>query len=93
MAHGAMIEDESWWLVVGNVKKGTLAAIKRITLGRKSKVKLEFQAPPEAGKADFTLFFMCDSYLGCDQEYEFSIDVKEADDDSDEEDSGDEEMD
>jgi len=81
-------KDEAWWLVVGDVKKGTLAAIKRVTLGRKSKVKLEFQAPADAGKADYTLFFMCDSYLGCDQEYEFSLDVKEAADDSEEESGG-----
>jgi pre-mRNA-splicing helicase BRR2 len=81
-------KDEAWWLVVGDVKKGTLAAIKRVTLGRKSKVKLEFQAPADAGKVDYTLFFMCDSYLGCDQEYEFSLDVKEAEDESEEEEEG-----
>lgn len=28
-----------------------------------------------------TLFFMCDSYLGCDQEYEFDLEVKSADSD------------
>jgi pre-mRNA-splicing helicase BRR2 len=26
---------------------------------------------------------MCDSYLGCDQEYEFTLDVKEGEDESD----------
>jgi pre-mRNA-splicing helicase BRR2 len=76
-------KEEAWWLVVGDTKRGTLSAIKRVTLGRKSKVKLEFSAPAEAGKAEYTLFFMCDSYLGCDQEYEFALDVKEAEDDSD----------
>jgi pre-mRNA-splicing helicase BRR2 len=40
---------------------------------------LEFAAPEEAGKAEYTLFFMCDSYLGCDQEYGIEFDVKEGD--------------
>ena len=65
--------------MVGDANKGTLAAIKRVTLGRKSKVRLEFAAPEEAGKAEYTLFFMCDSYLGCDQEYGIEFDVKEGD--------------
>ena len=76
-------KEEAWWLVVGDVKKGTLHAIKRITLGKKQKVKLEFAAPEQVGKADLTLYFMCDSYLGCDQEYEFTLDVKEGEDESD----------
>ena len=71
-------DSESWWLVVGDAKKGTLSAIKRVNLGRKQKVKLEFQAPSEPGNVDYTLFFMCDSYLGCDQEYEFSLNLQEA---------------
>jgi pre-mRNA-splicing helicase BRR2 len=79
-------DSESWWLVVGDVKKGTLSAIKRVNLGRKQKVKLEFQAPSDPGNVEYTLFFMCDSYLGCDQEYEFSVDVKPAA--SDDEESG-----
>ena len=41
-------------------------------------IKLDFIAPSELGEKKYTLYFMCDSYLGCDQEYEFTIDVKEA---------------
>ena len=78
-------KEESWWLVVGDAKKGTLAAIKRVSLGRKSKVKLEFQAPSDPGKVEYTLFFMCDSYLGCDQEYSVELDVKEGDGEDDSE--------
>ena len=37
-------------------------------------------------KHDLMLYFMCDSYLGCDQEYEITLDVKEAEDDSDDDD-------
>ncbi|KAL2892261.1 DExH-box ATP-dependent RNA helicase DExH12 [Bienertia sinuspersici] len=71
-------KEEGWWLVVGDTKSNQLLAIKRITLQRKSKVKLDFVAPPEVRKKTYTLYYMCDSYLGCDQEYNFTLDVKEA---------------
>ncbi|CAN0921129.1 DExH-box ATP-dependent RNA helicase DExH12 [Linum grandiflorum] len=68
-------KEEGWWLVVGDTKTNQLLAIKRVSLQRKLKVKLEFAAPAEAGKKSYTLYFMCDSYLGCDQEYGFTVDV------------------
>ncbi|KAL3845926.1 hypothetical protein ACJIZ3_003329 [Penstemon smallii] len=71
-------KEEGWWLVVGDTKTNQLLAIKRVTLQRNSRVKLDFTAPAEAGKKTYTLYFMCDSYLGCDQEYTFTVDVKEA---------------
>lgn len=79
------VKEEGWWLVVGDIKTNQLLAIKRVTLQRKSKVRLDFDAPAEAGRKTYTLYFMSDSYLGCDQEYSFTIDVKEA---APEEDSG-----
>ena len=51
-------------------------AIKRLTLQQKAKVKLNFTAPA-AGKHKVKLFFMCDSYIGCDQEYELDLNVKQ----------------
>jgi len=30
-----------------------------------------------SGTHDYLLYFMCDSYMGCDQEYKFSIDVSD----------------
>ncbi|TXG48076.1 hypothetical protein EZV62_027370 [Acer yangbiense] len=71
-------KEEGWWLVVGDTKSNQLLAIKRVSLQRKSRVKLEFAAPAEPGKKAYTLYFMCDSYLGCDQEYTFSVDVKDS---------------
>ncbi|XP_023876116.2 DExH-box ATP-dependent RNA helicase DExH12 [Quercus suber] len=76
-------KEEGWWLVVGDTKSNQLLAIKRVSLQRKAKVKLEFAAPADAGKKPYTLYFMCDSYLGCDQEYSFSVDIKEAGPDED----------
>ncbi|MCE0481732.1 DExH-box ATP-dependent RNA helicase DExH12 [Datura stramonium] len=71
-------KEEGWWLVVGDTKSNQLLAIKRVTLQRKSKIKLDFAAPAEAGTRTYTLYFMCDSYLGCDQEFASALDVKEA---------------
>ncbi|KAJ7515551.1 hypothetical protein O6H91_22G017500 [Diphasiastrum complanatum] len=76
-------KEEGWWLVVGDPKSNQLLAIKRVSLQRKAKVKLDFTAPSEVGKRTYTLYFMCDAYLGCDQEYELMIDVKEAPVDND----------
>lgn len=70
-------KQEGWWLVVGDPKNNQLLAIKRVSLQRRAKFKLDFTAPTELGKKTYTLYFMCDAYLGCDQEYEFSIDVKQ----------------
>ncbi|KAJ0021200.1 hypothetical protein Pint_30913 [Pistacia integerrima] len=70
-------KDEGWWMLVGDTKTNQLVAIKRVSLQRKSRVKLDFAAPADAGKKSYTLYFMCDSYLGCDQEYSLTVDVKE----------------
>eukprot|EP00124_Ichthyophonus_hoferi_P001685 Ihof_evm4s95 gene=Ihof_evmTU4s95 len=59
-------KEESWWLVVGDTAKNSLVSIKRITLTKSTTVKLEFSAP-EAGTHHLVLYFMCDSYMGCDQ--------------------------
>jgi pre-mRNA-splicing helicase BRR2 len=45
---------------------------------------MEITPPDLAGNYNLVLYLMCDSYLGCDQEYEFSINViasEEEDDD------------
>ncbi|KAG9146680.1 hypothetical protein Leryth_005025 [Lithospermum erythrorhizon] len=72
------VKEEGWWLVVGDTKSNQLLAIKRVTLQRKARVKLDFTAPAEPGKKSYTLYFMCDSYMGCDQEYSFTVHVKDA---------------
>ena len=55
----------------------SLLSIKRLTLQTKSKMKLDFTAPSSLGTHKYTLYFMCDAYMGCDQEYPFSIKVLE----------------
>jgi len=74
--------EEGWWVVIGDPKTNSLLSIKRLTLQQKAKVKLDFVAPTP-GKYNYFIFFMSDAYMGCDQEYKFSVDVKEGDSDSD----------
>uniref|UniRef100_A0A4W6G0J4 U5 small nuclear ribonucleoprotein 200 kDa helicase n=1 Tax=Lates calcarifer TaxID=8187 RepID=A0A4W6G0J4_LATCA len=74
--------EEGWWVVIGDPKSNSLISIKRLTLQQKAKVKLDFVAPV-MGIHNYTLYFMSDAYMGCDQEYKFSVDVKEADSDGD----------
>ncbi|XP_050375603.1 DExH-box ATP-dependent RNA helicase DExH12-like [Argentina anserina] len=71
-------KEEGWWLVVGDTKTNSLLAIKRVPPQKKAKVKLGFAAPGEAGQKTYTLYFMCDSYLGCDEEHSFTVDVQGA---------------
>lgn len=83
-------KDEGWWLVIGDTKSRKLMSVKRVPLQHAAKVKLEFEAPDDMGKYKFLLYFMCDSYMGCDQEYEINVDVKEGQS-SEEEDSDEDE--
>lgn len=76
--------EEGWWVVIGDSKTNSLISIKRLALQQKAKVKLDFVAP-SPGRHSYTLYFMSDSYMGCDQEYELTIDVgvMDSDDSSD----------
>ncbi|OAD55878.1 hypothetical protein WN48_04172 [Eufriesea mexicana] len=68
--------EEGWWVVIGDPKTNSLLSIKRLTLQQKAKVKLDFVAPAPS-QHSYTLYFMSDAYLGCDQEYKFTISVEE----------------
>jgi pre-mRNA-splicing helicase BRR2 len=80
-------KKESWWIVVGDVDSNHLLSVKRVDLRHKLTTQIEFLAPEDPGDFDLRLFCICDSYLGCDQEFSFSLsvaaaDLGESDDDS-----------
>lgn len=64
-------------MVIGDTKTNTLISIKRISIQKKAKVKLDFQAPAP-GRYNYVLYFMCDCYMGCDQEYKIEFTVRES---------------
>lgn len=81
-------KDENWWVIVGDQANNKLYSIKRIALKMNAQAKLKFEAPAE-GVHNLKLMCITDSYLGADQEFEFSLNVKEGEemessDDSDE---------
>ncbi|WEW58444.1 Pre-mRNA-splicing helicase BRR2 [Emydomyces testavorans] len=79
-------KTESWWLVVGEEKTNSLLAIKRVAVGKKLEVKLEYIVP-SPGEHELSLYLMSDSYVGVDQDPTFKITAAEGMD----EDEGDEE--
>jgi pre-mRNA-splicing helicase BRR2 len=78
---------ESWWVVVGDLGQNNLLSLKRVDLRDKLTVQIGFIAPEDPGDYDLSLFCMSDSYLGCDQEYTFSLSVAAADPDESDDDS------
>ncbi|GLH06524.1 Putative U5 small nuclear ribonucleoprotein 200 kDa helicase [Gryllus bimaculatus] len=79
--------EEGWWVVIGDPKTNSLLSIKRLTLQQKAKVKLDFVAP-SPGLHTYTLYFMSDAYLGCDQEYKFTVHVGDFESGNSDSDSG-----
>jgi pre-mRNA-splicing helicase BRR2 len=77
---------ENWWLVVGDEKTKNLLAIKRVTIGRKLDLRLEYIVPTP-GEHELTLYLMSDSYVGVDQAPTFTVTAAEGmeEDESEEE--------
>lgn len=69
---------EGWWLVAGQPASNALLAVKRVAIGTaaSARASLDFAAP-KSGGGPVVLFFMCDAYVGCDQEYEVEVEVVE----------------
>uniref|UniRef100_A0A0N5ASB3 U5 small nuclear ribonucleoprotein 200 kDa helicase n=1 Tax=Syphacia muris TaxID=451379 RepID=A0A0N5ASB3_9BILA len=69
-------KEEGWWLVIGDPSTNTLYSIKRLTVQQEAKMTLDFTAA-QAGKMHYKLYFICDSYLGADQEFDLKFRVEE----------------
>eukprot|EP00003_Mantamonas_plastica_P009401 TRINITY_DN1876_c0_g1_i1.p1 TRINITY_DN1876_c0_g1~~TRINITY_DN1876_c0_g1_i1.p1 ORF type:complete len:2192 (+),score=792.85 TRINITY_DN1876_c0_g1_i1:639-7214(+) len=76
--------QEGWWVVVSDSKTNQVLAVRHVVFGMKKNLALDFTAPA-MGHHELSLSLNCDSYLGCDQEYPFEIDVLEGEEESDEE--------
>ena len=67
---------ENWWLVVGDEKTRNLLAIKRVAIGRKLSLRLEYIVP-SPGEHELTLYLMSDAYVGVDQAPTFTVKAAE----------------
>ncbi|TFK19385.1 Sec63-domain-containing protein [Coprinopsis marcescibilis] len=56
----------NWWLVVGDPTTRQLLVIKKVTVNKSLKVKLEFTLPK--GSHKLKLYVICDSYVGADDD-------------------------
>ncbi|KAJ2934391.1 hypothetical protein H1R20_g2701, partial [Candolleomyces eurysporus] len=81
----------NWWLVVGDPTTKQLLVIKKVTVTKNLKIKLEFTLPQ--GTHKLKLFVICDSYVGADHDIALDpIQVAEGEEsDSDEDMESDEE--
>ena len=104
-------KDEQWWVVLGDPATGELLALKRISrMGRFQTTSMTFEwdedwdpnlkdIVDQSGKTvpgyTFSIYLICDSYIGVDMQYSFDVAKPEEqdDDEEDEEESeGNEEM-
>lgn len=71
-------KEESWWFVIGIKKLNLLLSIKKLSLLKQmNTVKVNFELPDKPGTYDIVMYLVSDSYIGCDQEYEFAMVVSE----------------
>lgn len=52
---------------MGRPADNSCLVVKRVPLKQKGASKLQFNAPEQTGKQELSLYFMCDSWNGCDQ--------------------------
>ncbi|XP_035275988.1 activating signal cointegrator 1 complex subunit 3 [Anguilla anguilla] len=70
------LKDEGWFLVLGEVEKRELLAVKRVGYVRnRSTASVAFFTPEKTGRCIYTLYLMSDSYLGLDQQYDIHLNV------------------
>ncbi|TMS32209.1 hypothetical protein L596_000083 [Steinernema carpocapsae] len=67
-------KQEAWWIVIGDPAEDEILAIKRVTVNSTQKFEMHFK-PAKAGRHEYKLYAICDSYLGVDQEFEVSVRV------------------
>nr|XP_046256523.1 activating signal cointegrator 1 complex subunit 3 [Scatophagus argus] len=72
-------KDEGWFLIIGEVDRRELLAVKRVGYVRnRTAVSVAFYTPEKTGKCIYTLYLMSDSYLGLDQQYDIHLNVTPA---------------
>uniref|UniRef100_A0A803VRD7 Activating signal cointegrator 1 complex subunit 3 n=1 Tax=Ficedula albicollis TaxID=59894 RepID=A0A803VRD7_FICAL len=70
------VKDEGWFLILGEVDKKELVALKRTGYIRnRNTVSIAFYTPETPGKCIYTLYLMSDSYLGMDQQYDIYLNI------------------
>ncbi|EGC32897.1 hypothetical protein DICPUDRAFT_155106 [Dictyostelium purpureum] len=67
----------SFWVILGNRSKNELVALgKTESFAPGQTLKIPFLSSAEIGKCNYTLYVLCDGYIGCDIEQEISINLE-----------------
>ncbi|XP_006881253.1 PREDICTED: activating signal cointegrator 1 complex subunit 3 [Elephantulus edwardii] len=70
------VKDEGWFLILGEVDKRELIALKRVGYVRHHHVaSISFYTPELPGRYIYTLYLMSDCYLGLDQQYDIYLNI------------------
>ncbi|GAB7364123.1 hypothetical protein MBLNU230_g4675t1 [Neophaeotheca triangularis] len=81
-------KQEMYWVVVVDEQRKSLLGIKRVRLVKKNSFKVGVTVV-HPGKTELTVFLMCDSYIGLDQEPKLEVDVEQGADSDEEGDEAD----
>ena len=68
------VKEENWWIVVCLMNK--IVVIKRINFCKKINLNVEFKIENEIGNFLYKIYLICDSWIGCDLEESFNIEIK-----------------
>ncbi|MBN3311110.1 ASCC3 protein, partial [Amia calva] len=69
-------KDEGWFVILGEVDKKELLALKRVGYVRnRNTISVAFFTPEKTGRCIYTMYLMSDSYLGMDQQYDIYLNV------------------
>lgn len=69
------VREEGWWVMIGDTQTNSVLTLKHLNVKQKATVKLDFMSPPSPGMRKLHLYLLSDSYVDCDQEEEFEINV------------------
>jgi len=75
-----LVKHEHWWILLSDGSNKLITLPKKLlALRNNTAVKLRFMAPKKPGTYQFTLYILCDSYVGFDMQETFKVNVsKEA---------------
>jgi pre-mRNA-splicing helicase BRR2 len=68
---------EGWWIVGVDNETSSVCFVKKVSLNVATESKGQFLAAKKLGRYKLQLYLMCDSYIGCDQEYEADYNVRD----------------
>eukprot|EP00743_Colponemidia_sp_Colp-15_P009223 GILK01010071.1.p1 GENE.GILK01010071.1~~GILK01010071.1.p1 ORF type:complete len:1391 (-),score=337.99 GILK01010071.1:97-4269(-) len=67
-------KDVSWWVIIGHEETDELLALKRLTVKDRLHTSLSFMPLNGLGANQmYSVYVMSDSYLGLDQQYQFTV--------------------